>query len=98
ALAGSVSGSPGLGAAIGAGAGATAALMGVMFSRGPEAVLAKGPTVEMVLDRQGQSDENDLDFSNATPRRSSSSDSGGPLPSRKTQSNSSPFPGVGSRF
>lgn len=87
ALAGSVSGSPGLGAAIGAGAGATAALMGVMFSRGPEAVLAKGTTVEMVLDRQVQFDENDLDFSNAVQRRSSSSDSAGPLPSKKTQSN-----------
>jgi len=98
ALAGSVAGSPGMGAAIGAGAGATAALMGVMFSRGPEAVLAKGTTVEMVLDRQVQFDENDLDFSNALPRRSNSSDSGGPLPSRKTQSNSGRSPGVGSRF
>jgi len=98
ALAGSVAGSPGMGAAIGAGAGATAALMGVMFSRGPEAVLAKGTTVEMVLDRQVQFDENDLDFSNAIPRRSSSSDSGGPLPSGKTQSNSNRFPSVGSRF
>jgi type IV secretion system protein VirB10 len=71
ALAGSVSGAPGLGAAIGAGAGATAALMGVMFSRGPEAVLAKGTTVEMVLDRQVEFDAKALDFSNAIPRRSS---------------------------
>jgi type IV secretion system protein VirB10 len=98
ALAGSISKAPGMGAAIGAGAGATAALMGVMFSRGPEAVLAKGTTVEMVLDRQVQFDENDLDFSNAVPRRSSASDAGGPLPSKKNRSNSSPFPGVGSRF
>lgn len=98
ALAGSVSGAPGLGAAIGAGAGATVALMGVMFSRGPEAVLAKGTTVEMVLDRQVQFDESDLDFSNSIPRRSRSSDSGGPLPSRKTQPNFSRSPGVGSRF
>ena len=41
ALAGSMSGAAGLGAGIGAAAGATAGLMGVLFTRGPEAVLAK---------------------------------------------------------
>jgi len=97
ALAGSMT-NPAMGAAIGAGAGATAALIGVMFSRGPEAILAKGTTVEMVLDRQVRFDENDLDFSNSIPRRSSSSDSGGPLPSHKTRPNSSRFPWVGSSF
>lgn len=87
ALAGSVSGATGMGAAIGAGAGAAAALAGVLFTRGPEAVLAKGTTIEMILDRQVQFDEADLDFSNALPRRSSASDSGGPLPSRKNRPN-----------
>jgi type IV secretion system protein VirB10 len=87
ALAGSVSGAPGMGAAIGAGAGAAAALAGVLFTRGPEAVLAKGTTIEMILDRQVQFDEADLDFSNALPRRSTASDSGGPLPSHKNRQN-----------
>jgi len=87
ALAGSMSGATGMGAAIGAGAGAAAAQAGVLFTRGPEAVLAKGTTIEMILDRQVNFDEADLDFSNALPRRSTASDSGGPLPSRKTRQN-----------
>jgi type IV secretion system protein VirB10 len=85
ALAGSASGATGMGAAIGAGAGAAAALAGVMFTRGPEAVLAKGTTIEMILDRQVQFDEGELDFSNSLARRSAASDSGGPLPSHKNQ-------------
>lgn len=85
ALAGSLSGAAGMGAGIGAAAGAAAGLMGVLVTRGPEAVLAKGTTLEMVLDREVKFDENELDFSNAPARRSSSSDSTGPLPSKKTQ-------------
>ena len=50
-IAGSVAGHAGMGAGIGAAAGAAAALAGVLLSRGPEAVLAKGTTLEMVLDR-----------------------------------------------
>lgn len=45
------SGAFGKGAGIGAGAGALAGLIGVLVSRGPDAVLAQGSTVEMVLDR-----------------------------------------------
>jgi hypothetical protein len=90
ALAGSIAGSPGMGAAIGAGAGAAAALIGVMFTRGPDAVLAKGTTIEMILDRQVRFGEGELDFSNAMPRRSSASDSGGPAPSKRNQA--SPLP------
>lgn len=41
----------GSGAAIGAGIGAAAGLIGVLVTRGPDAVLAKGSTVEMILDR-----------------------------------------------
>ena len=82
ALAGSAAGAAGMGAGIGAAAGATAGLVGVLFTRGPEAVLAKGTTLEMVLDRAVNFTEVDLDFSNVPPRRSSSSD-GGPLPSQK---------------
>lgn len=85
ALAGSMSGAAGMGAGIGAAAGAAAGLVGVMLTRGPEAVLAKGTTLEMVLDRPVKFDEPELDFSNAPPRRLGSGDGSGPLPSRKTQ-------------
>src|SRR5882724_3502377 len=95
ALAGSAAGATGMGAAIGAGAGAAAALAGVMFTRGPEAVLAKGTTIEMILDRQVHFDEGDLDFSNSLARRSAASDSNGPLPSHKSRQS---YPGPIPRF
>ncbi len=63
ALAGSLSGAAGMGAGIGAAAGAAAGLMTVLLTRGPDAVLAKGTTVEMILDRQVQFNESELDFS-----------------------------------
>lgn len=85
ALAGSISGAPGMGAAIGAGAGAAVALGAVLFTRGPDAVLAKGTTIEMILDRQVRFSEDELDFTNALPRRSYSGDGAGPLPSKKNQ-------------
>ena len=80
-IAGAVGGNYGMGAGIGGAAGAAAGLMGVLLSRGPEAVLAKGSTVEMVLDRDLSFTNEELDFSNAPPRRAS--DTGGPLPSQK---------------
>jgi hypothetical protein len=86
ALAGSAAGAAGMGAAIGAGAGAAAALMGVMFTRGPDAVLAKGTTIEMILDRQVRFAEDELDFSGAAPRRSSVGDGPGPAPSKRNSS------------
>ena len=96
ALAGSVNHAPGMGAAIGAGAGAAAALAGIMFTRGPEAVLAKGTTIEMVLDRQVQFEENELDFSNSMPRRAGGGEGSGPLPSRKSRPSGYPsrIPGL----
>jgi type IV secretion system protein VirB10 len=75
---------PGMGAAIGAAAGATAGMLGVLMSRGPDAVLAKGTTVEMVLDRELKFLESELDFSKA-PAQYHGADGGGPLPSVKTQ-------------
>ena len=51
AIAGSAAGHAGMGAGIGAGAGAAAGLAGVLLTRGPDAILAKGSTIEMVLDR-----------------------------------------------
>ena len=82
-LIGAASGSAGMGAGIGAAAGATAGLIGVLFTRGPDAVLAKGTTLEMVLDRPVQFEEGELDFSNS-PARRAGSDGPGPMPSRKT--------------
>ncbi len=80
---GAAAGNFGRGAGIGAGAGAAAGLLGVLTSRGPDATLSKGSTVEMVLDRPISFSENDLNFSNAPPR-GTTSDSGAPpaLPRR----------------
>jgi type IV secretion system protein VirB10 len=89
-LIGAASGSGIRGAGIGAAAGAAAGLVGVLLTRGPDAVLAKGTTVEMVLDRQVIYAEGDLDFTNV-PTRRPSNDASGPLPSRRTQQSS---PGV----
>jgi len=52
AIAGSAAGHGAMGAGIGAVGGAAAGLAGVLLSRGPEVVLAKGTTFEMVLDRE----------------------------------------------
>lgn len=51
AVAGAAAGHAGLGAGLGGAAGAAAGLAGVLLTRGPDAVLAKGSTIEMVLDR-----------------------------------------------
>ncbi len=75
---------PGMGVMIGSAAGATAGVLGVLLTRGPDAVLAKGTTVEMVLDRQVTYLDSELDFSKVPPQ-SRAGDGGGPLPSVKTQ-------------
>ena len=82
ALAGSMAGATAMGAGIGAAAGAAAGLATVLFTRGPDAVLAKGTTIEMVLDRNVDFKEAELDFSNSPPRRNVGEGSG-PLPSQK---------------
>lgn len=51
AIAGSVAGHGAMGVGIGAAAGAAAGLAAVLLSRGPDVVLPRGTTVEMVLDR-----------------------------------------------
>jgi type IV secretion system protein VirB10 len=68
-IAGSVSGRPGMGAGIGAVAGAAAGLMGVLLTRGQDVVLARGTTVEMVLDRDLEFTAAELDFSQAGAAR-----------------------------
>ena len=93
AIAGGASGGHyGMGAGIGAAAGATAGLVGVLFSRGPDAVLAKGSSLEMILDRPIQFSSADLDFGAVQPRRVSDS-SGGPLPSQKKGGLGTSMPG-----
>jgi type IV secretion system protein VirB10 len=90
-LAGSAAGHAGMGAGIGAAAGAAAGMMGVLFSRGPDAVLAKGSTLEMVLDRSVSFDESELNFSGyQAPRRGTPAGAdpgrdtkGGTLPQRR---------------
>ena len=73
ALAGSAAGHIGMGAGIGAAAGVAAGLIGVLATRGPDAVLAKGSTVEMVLDRALSFSDTELNFGNYQPPRAASS-------------------------
>ena len=84
ALGGSVAGNLGMGAGIGAAAGAAAGLLGVLLTRGPDAVLAKGTTLEMVLDRNLAFEDSELDFA-GTNGRPGFSNGGGPLPSKRMQ-------------
>jgi hypothetical protein len=59
-IAGRAAGHTGMGAGVGAAAGAAAGLAGVLLSRGPDIVLAKGATVEMQLDRPLVFEETEL--------------------------------------
>ena len=81
-----------MGAGIGAAAGATAGLMGVLLSRGPEAILAKGSSLEMVLDRPLQFKASELDFG-ANSMRPVPDSGGGPVPSRKKAGLGAGLPG-----
>lgn len=67
ALAGAATGHMGMGTGIGAVAGAGAGLLGVLLSRGPDATLTKGTTMEMVLDRPLSFSSGELDFSHIVP-------------------------------
>jgi len=90
-IAGNAAGHAGMGAGIGAAAGAAAGLIGVLSTRGPDAVLPKGSTVEMVLDRNISFSETDLNFGNYQPPRgvaaaapaSETERNGGILPRRR---------------
>jgi len=67
-MAGAAAGHVGMGLGVGAAAGAAAGLIGVLASRGPDAVLDRGSTVEMVLDRPLLFAESELDFGNSPAR------------------------------
>ena len=66
-MAGAAAGHLGAGLGIGSAAGAAAGIIAVLATRGPDAVLARGSTVEMVLDRPLLFSEPDLDFGNYRP-------------------------------
>ena len=84
AIAGSAAGSTGMGLGIGAAAGAAAGLIGVLATRGPDAVLTRGTTVEMVLDRPVSFNEAELNFGNYQPPRVGPSAGPPPEPGRST--------------
>ncbi len=90
-VAGAAAGHWEMGMGIGAAAGATAGLMGVLLTRGPDAILTKGSTVEMVLDRQLHFQDSELNFGPMQPVQVTegapppAARSGGMLPTR-------PFP------
>jgi hypothetical protein len=86
AIAGAAAGHAGMGAGIGGAAGAAAGIAGVLLTRGPEAVLAKGSTVEMVLDRALTFDAAELNFSNS-PAAAHFSDGPGPTSSANRATN-----------
>jgi hypothetical protein len=69
AIAGNAAGHGALGLGVGAAAGVAGGLIYTLMSRGPDATIAKGSTLEMVLDRPIVFDENDVNFSNAAPRQ-----------------------------
>jgi hypothetical protein len=89
AIAGAASKSMSMGLGIGAGAGAAAGLIAILAIRGPDAVLTKGSTVEMILDRALSFSETDLNFGNyqaprmATPVAQAQAPAKSQLPLRK---------------
>lgn len=85
---GAASGHLGGGSVIGLGAGAAAGLIGVLTTRGPDATLDRGSTVEMVLDRPLSFSRADLDLTGA-PAAAALPD-GTP---RNTTKNSNSWPG-----
>jgi hypothetical protein len=68
AIAGNAAGHGLTGLGVGAAAGAAGGLIYMLVSRGPDAVIAKGSTVEMVLDRAIVLNKSDVDFSTPLPR------------------------------
>jgi type IV secretion system protein VirB10 len=84
AIAAAASGHSGLGAGIGGAAGAAAGLAGVLFTRGPDAILAKGSTIEMVLDRPLVFDVAEVNFA-AAQGSGHYSDGPGPVQANKSQ-------------
>ncbi len=85
---GAAAGHIGTGSLIGLAAGGAGGLIGVLATRGPEATLPRGSTVEMVLDRPLIYNSADLDLSNAPPHAPLSE---GYPPAQKQTSGWNPF-------
>ena len=93
AIAGSAASHVGMGLGIGAGAGAAAGLIGVLATRGPDAVLFRGSTIEMVLDRPLTFAPAEIEFTGYQAPRMSGS---GPV--AQTPENKPLIPGPWRRF
>jgi hypothetical protein len=89
AIAGSAAGRPGMGAGIGGAAGAAAGLAGVLLTRGPDAILAKGSTIEMILDRPLVFEPSEVNF-NTTQTSGHYSEGPGPAQANGSQGLQSP--------
>lgn len=82
-IAGAAGSSVGKGAGIGAAAGAAVGIAEVLLTRGPDAVLAKGSTIEMVLDRPLTFTAEEIPPMSGSASGRFSDGGGGPLPSAK---------------
>jgi type IV secretion system protein VirB10 len=91
-LIGAAAGHYGMGAGIGGAAGAAAGLAGVLLSRGPDATLTKGTTMEMVLDRPLAFTKSEIDFRNAAPRPPMADSGSGPEQPQQNQRRWTPWP------
>jgi type IV secretion system protein VirB10 len=69
AIAGSVAGRTASGLGIGALGGAAAGVLGVLLTRGPDIVLARGTTLEMVMDRPISFTATEVDFTGTQMHR-----------------------------
>ena len=87
AIAGSAAGHAAMGAGIGGATGAAAGLIAVLFTRGPDAVLAKGSTIEMILDRPLNFDSAEVNFTTMVGGHFSE----GPGPAVKPQGPTNPI-------
>jgi hypothetical protein len=82
-VAGAAAKSAAMGAGIGAAAGIAAGVAEVLLTRGPDAVLAKGSTIEMVLDRPISFSFEEIPTAPSAPAGHYSNSSDGPAPSVK---------------
>lgn len=81
-IAGAIGGSAGLGLGVGAAAGATAGLIGVLVSRGPDAILEQGTQLDMVLVQGMVFTEEELEFDDPLGASRNRETGRGPDPNR----------------
>jgi type IV secretion system protein VirB10 len=86
AIVGSAAGHAGMGAGVGGAAGVAAGMAGVLLTRGPDAELTKGSTIEMVLDRPLTFVAEEVNFTGTSPGHYAD----GPEPQPNRNRNSGP--------